>query len=97
MARFEPDPRLETLIRKQSETRGSRDALEAQMRGKGAISAEDTAMDGANLESDADDETPEAKSSREARQRIQRQVTALARSEPRAVAQVIRSWLTEGK
>ena len=52
-----------------------------------------------NVEQDAtlDDEPGEAKSTREARQRLQRQVTALARSEPRAVAQVVRSWLTEGK
>jgi len=51
------------------------------------------------LEPDAipDDEQEEGTSAREARQRLQRQVTALARSEPRAVAQVVRSWLTEGK
>jgi len=103
MARFEPDPRLETLIRKQSEARG-REAVEAQRRAQNAVSSEDEAMDGIRrafpeLEPDAipDDEQEEGTSAREARQRLQRQVTALARSEPRAVAQVVRSWLTEGK
>jgi len=43
------------------------------------------------------DESGEAGSVREARQRLQRQVATIARSEPRAIAQVIRNWLTEGK
>lgn len=103
MTRFEPDPRLETLIRKQSEAR-SRETLEAQLRSRNATLTENDDMEGArgafpDVEPDAipDDEPEDAKTAREARQRLQRQVTALARSEPRSVAQVVRSWLTEGK
>lgn len=103
VARFEPDPRLEALIRKQSEA-GGHETLAAQLRGKGAISSEDETMDGirgtiphAGQDAPIDDEQGEAKSAHEARQRLQRQVTTLARSEPRAIAQVVRGWLTEGK
>jgi flagellar M-ring protein FliF len=104
VARFEPDPRLETLIRKQSEASTSRDALAAQLRTKDETPEEDEMMDESKealsdmgQDADLEEETGEAGSAREARQRLQRQVTTLARSEPRTVAQVIRSWLTEGK
>lgn len=44
-----------------------------------------------------DAEQGEASLALEARQRLQRQVTALARNEPHAIAQVVRNWLLEGK
>jgi len=101
--RFEPDPRLEALIRKQSETRSGGEASFAKVGAKGDIGGDDT-VDEAEQASRAmvrdvnvGDESGEAGSVREARQRLQRQVATIARSEPRAIAQVIRNWLTEGK
>lgn len=99
--RFEPDPRLETLIRRQSEAqKRDTDTIPTT----NTISTEDQAMgdikeadDSVEQDVAPDGEMGDAASTREARQRLQRQVAALARSEPRAVAQVVRNWLTEGK
>jgi len=93
--RFQPDPRLEALIRRQSEVQvQSQEPLPIEEEPMKSTAPEPPPMEDEPL---LDDEAAEAASAREARQRIQRQVAALARSEPRAVAQVIRSWLTEGK
>ncbi|HHX43176.1 MAG TPA: flagellar M-ring protein FliF [Chloroflexi bacterium] len=98
---FKPDPRLETLIRKQSE---AREALAVPLPDKTVRDMEDARMSGiaaafAEIEDDdrLDAEQGEASLALEARQRLQRQVTALARNEPHAIAQVVRNWLLEGK